>query len=92
MICKALKLCDGTCHLFPNPAEGQAVAVARVTRQIAAAGDTLPPLGSLPAICKLPGIKEICDIINNFAGNHNPLDDFDGDGFRCVHVRRYYEC
>jgi len=32
-------------------------------------------------ICKIPGIKEICKILENVFNNHIPLVDFDGDHF-----------
>lgn len=80
VICGAIDICKGTCHLFPEPSIGISAAVGRAKALIA---KKLPLglRGDLPAICDLPGVKKICDIIYGFANDHLPLDDADQDGF-----------
>lgn len=68
-------MCTGPCALFPPPAEGFEVAIARVQQTIVERG-VKQLRQPLPAICNLPLFKEICEIIFNFANNHEPLDDF----------------
>eukprot|EP00049_Salpingoeca_infusionum_P003095 m.63425 g.63425 ORF g.63425 m.63425 type:complete len:251 (-) comp11949_c0_seq1:1415-2167(-) len=79
VVCKAIGTCTGPCNLFPPPKEGMEVAVARATRHLVKSHPK--PLKDLPAICNLPVVKEICEIINNFGNNHFPIDDLDGDAF-----------
>jgi acyloxyacyl hydrolase len=84
VICTTLQLCDGTCRLFPAPTGGvQATAeLARARLSgLAQAGLRFNDGDNLPAICNHPEIKPICDLINNFASNHEPIDDLDHDLF-----------
>lgn len=78
VVCTAIKLCSGQCHLFPEPKGGLAAAVAQA-HKISRVEHLLRR--DLPAICNIPGIKELCELIYNFANNHDPLDDLDGDRY-----------
>ncbi len=65
VVCHALGICTGTCHIFPAPHEG-IVASSMNAQTVLRKKSIVVPVGSLPAICKIPGIKEICDIINRW--------------------------
>ena len=79
VVCLALGLCTResgeTCHLFPLPSDYRRRVDAIATRL------NLQRQSSLPTICNLPGIDEICAWIERFADQHDPLDDVDGDRF-----------
>ena len=78
MVCHAIKFCTGTCQLFPNATATFEEDVVRARSSVHVRA--LPPkVNALPAICNLPGVKELCDVIFNFANNHLPIDDLDGD-------------
>ena len=77
VICTTIKFCSGQCHLFPAPKEGLAAAAERAHATL---GGRLRFVRDLPKICNVPGIKELCNIINNFANNHDPIDDLDQVG------------
>eukprot|EP00035_Acanthoeca_spectabilis_P000993 m.76768 g.76768 ORF g.76768 m.76768 type:complete len:578 (-) comp10553_c0_seq2:4106-5839(-) len=91
VVCHAVALCAGGCSLFPPPPEGvlSRVVIARTGSLLKGTLDrhgvaprTAPPTPpGLPKICRLPGVRELCDIIYGFANNHLPLVDDDHDGF-----------
>ncbi len=85
MVCNAIKFCTGTCRLFPAPREGLEAAKIRASSALVRMGVRV---GDLPPICNLPALKEICDLINNFANNHYPLDDQDQDGYSPLNTLR----
>lgn len=71
------------CHLFPLPSNSlssydEKVRVDHLIKMATRARGR--PL-SFPKLCSYPVIKEICDIIDIFANDHEPLIDVDGDGF-----------
>ncbi|EDQ91273.1 uncharacterized protein MONBRDRAFT_34989 [Monosiga brevicollis MX1] len=86
VVCKAIGVCTGDCRLFPAPAEGMAQSVARARASLPFG--RLAAVQDLPAICDLPLLKDVCDIIYNWANNHEPLDDLDQDGFSPLHTLR----
>eukprot|EP00055_Hartaetosiga_balthica_P002540 m.4324 g.4324 ORF g.4324 m.4324 type:complete len:578 (+) comp2213_c0_seq1:258-1991(+) len=90
VICHSIEMCTGTCQLFPPPKEGLDAAVKRVQTHLDKRGllSSTEKLSDLPEICKIPGIKYICEIINNFGNNHEPLDDIDTDGYSPIHTLR----
>lgn len=83
VICASLKLCSGQCHLFPAPRAGLPAAIERARHVVAVRGAPVHLVAQprvsddLPKICNLPGVKVLCDLINNFANNHFPVDDLD---------------
>eukprot|EP00047_Mylnosiga_fluctuans_P002903 m.226476 g.226476 ORF g.226476 m.226476 type:complete len:702 (+) comp11429_c0_seq1:244-2349(+) len=83
VVCNAIGLCGGGgCHLFPPPKEGLEAAIETAKDMLMANNMVMPDLlKDMPAICKLPGIKEICDIIYRWGNDHYPLDDADKDDF-----------
>lgn len=84
VICHALKLChddpgQNQCRLFPSKTSlpislaERGAALRRRHPAFAAASSS--------KICTIPGIKEICKILENVFNNHLPLVDVDGDRF-----------
>eukprot|EP00730_Choanoeca_flexa_P011958 TRINITY_DN2975_c0_g1_i1.p1 TRINITY_DN2975_c0_g1~~TRINITY_DN2975_c0_g1_i1.p1 ORF type:complete len:580 (+),score=155.55 TRINITY_DN2975_c0_g1_i1:31-1740(+) len=83
VVCKALKVCNGSCSLFPPPKDGFDAALQRLNKQHSMLAMMAPP-----DICNWPIIARICKAINNFGNMHEPLDDIDGDGFSPLHTLR----
>jgi len=78
-----LKLCTDAagheCRLFP-PRFSSPISLAQSGSNLR---DRHPSLRSLSAstACTIPGIKEICEILDNVFKSHIPLLDYDGDHF-----------
>ncbi|CAF1649860.1 unnamed protein product [Adineta ricciae] len=69
-VCHTLKFCrndpgQSECRLFPKRKSSRSYGSA----------------DSKASICDLPGMKEICDLLNKVFNNHLPLIDLDGDRF-----------
>ena len=78
VVCHAMNACDGTCHLFPPPPEGIVAEASAAKQNSSLVADTFT---GPPAICKLPGMAQLCKIIFGFADDNLPVEDADGDGF-----------
>lgn len=77
--CQGLGFCftdtgEEQCHLFPKPKVSR---VFNAGRKRAA-----------PNICELPGIKEICKLIDKIFDGHMPAVDLDGDRFSVMKTFR----
>ncbi|CAG2203667.1 AOAH [Mytilus edulis] len=77
--CQGLGFCftdtgEEQCHLFPKPKVSR---VFNARRKRAA-----------PNICELPGIKEICKLIDKIFDGHMPAVDIDGDRFSVMKTFR----
>jgi acyloxyacyl hydrolase len=83
VICHALKLCTDSagheCRLFP-PRFSSPISLAQRGSNLR---DRHPSLRSLSTstACTIPGIEEICKILDNVFKSHIPLLDYDGDHF-----------
>ena len=84
VICHALKLChddpgQNQCRLFPSKTS----LPISLAEQGAALRRRHPAFSAVSSskICTIPGIKEICKILENVFNNHVPLVDVDGDRF-----------
>ena len=90
--CHSVDLCrqDGPqmCHLFPIPpsVRDPSEMVQEATKL--ALSKRGRPFLDLPAICKLPVIKDVCKVIDNFKDDNEPIDDTDGDKFSQLHTFR----
>ena len=84
VICHSLDICHDdpgqlTCQLFPSKIstslslEERGIRLRHRHSYVSAVQDS--------KLCTLPGIKEICKILDNVFKNHIPLLDFDGDRF-----------
>lgn len=81
MICHALKICSDQsgqpkCRIYPSK-NGFEERVRTLRRRHPYVEDKLPGI----KVCDIPGIKEICKIIDNVFNNEFPLVDFDHDHF-----------
>ncbi len=82
VICHSLKICTdaaGQCRLFPSKISSS-ISLAQRGANLLHRHPTLEPLFTSKA-CEIPGIKEICKILENVFNNHIPLLDLDGDRF-----------
>jgi acyloxyacyl hydrolase len=83
VICHGLKICtDGgqnECRLFPSKSSSS-MSIAQRGSDLRQRHPSLLPLFA-SKICTIPGIEEICKILENVFNNHIPLLDFDGDHF-----------
>ncbi|XP_062500916.1 acyloxyacyl hydrolase-like [Corticium candelabrum] len=91
IVCLALGMCTNEtghiCHIFPLPERADSPALSkRVQRanQIARSVNGYSRLSP----CSLPGISEICKLIDRFADDHLPLYDVDGDKFSLLETFR----
>jgi acyloxyacyl hydrolase len=67
------------CQLFPSKSSSP-ISIAQRGSNLRYNHPSLLPLFTSKA-CTIPGIKEICKILENVFKNHIPLLDFDGDRF-----------
>lgn len=94
IVCLAIELCRNetgqVCHLFPLPQHSDSQALAR--RIVQARQTAQSVLGLHPSVqldpCSLPGVSEICKLIEKFAEDHFPLYDVDGDRFSEIETFR----
>ncbi|CAF0795333.1 unnamed protein product [Adineta ricciae] len=82
VICHALKICTDDagqpeCRLFPKKST---LTVAQSGFKLRHRHRSRLSLTD-SKVCTLPGIREICKILDNVFNNHIPLLDFDGDHF-----------
>ncbi|XP_067652318.1 acyloxyacyl hydrolase-like isoform X3 [Haliotis asinina] len=88
-ICHALPFCytepgHQRCQAYPSPSTGFEFAVRKRREVMRQHGITLEKAD----ICNLPGIKEICEYIDNIFDSHEPGVDIDKDGFSTVETLR----
>lgn len=93
VVCLAIGLCRNdtgqVCHLFPLPYHVDSPALARRVLQARKTAQLLINKGHVNLDpCSLPGVSEICKLIDNFADNHLPLYDVDGDYFSILDTFR----
>ena len=93
VVCLAIDLCKNetgqVCHLYPLPHHVDSHALARRVQQARQTAQSLVSYGHVNLDpCSLPGVAEICKLIDNFADNHLPLYDVDGDHFSTVDTFR----
>ncbi len=58
-MCQSIKLCTGTCHVFPAPTEGVEAASARASSDLKRLGMDVQ---ANPSLCEIPAIKVLCDV------------------------------
>lgn len=96
-VCYAIGLCKHDtatmCHLFPLPTNAFSSSFKDTHQGV----DALVNLAttargrsffSLAKLCSISIFKPICQLIDKFANNHEPIDDSDGDGFSTLHTFR----
>jgi acyloxyacyl hydrolase len=84
VICHSLKICTDDpgqpeCRLFPSKISSS-LSIAQRGANLRNRHSSQLSLSASKA-CEIPGIKEICKILENVFNNHIPLLDFDGDHF-----------
>ena len=84
VICHSLKICFDTpgqpeCRMFPPKIESS-MSLAQRGANLRQRHPSILALSKSKA-CEIPGISEICKILENVFNNHIPLLDFDGDRF-----------
>ncbi|XP_071089043.1 acyloxyacyl hydrolase-like isoform X3 [Haliotis cracherodii] len=88
-ICHALPFCHTDpghqrCQAYPSPSTGFEFGVRKRREVMKQHGLSVEKAD----ICNLPGIKEICDYIDNIFDKHDPGVDVDTDGFSTVETLR----
>ena len=83
VICHSLKFCKDDpgqpkCRIYPSKSTISDVQRASDLRR---QHPLINQYQANPKICDIPGIKEICKILENVFNNHIPMVDFDGDRF-----------
>ena len=87
LVCYAIELCKKDtkemCHLFPLPKHYKEpdIVDTAIKNSMLRARVVRGRKFKFPDLCKLPLVDRICKIIDNFGGNHLPVDDLDGDYF-----------
>ncbi|CAH1270439.1 AOAH [Branchiostoma lanceolatum] len=92
VVCHAIGFCKvdpghQACHLFPVPKGGMEAALRR-TQPMYQEVKKMRQQHGYADICNIPGIKEICDIINRAFNSHLPAEDLDKDGFSTIKTFR----
>ncbi|XP_077983383.1 acyloxyacyl hydrolase-like [Glandiceps talaboti] len=90
-ICHALTFCkteppNPACHLYPAPPGGLEASIKR--SKLRAAKYDFRDLVSSDICDILPGLKQICEIIEGKLNDHEPAVDFDSDGFSTIDILR----
>ncbi|XP_070574298.1 acyloxyacyl hydrolase-like isoform X2 [Ptychodera flava] len=90
-ICHALTFCkteppNPACHLYPAPPGGLMESIKRSKMQAAKHG--LRDIVNSDICDVLPGLKQICEIIEGKLTNHDPVVDLDDDGFSTIDILR----
>ncbi|CAH1779026.1 unnamed protein product [Owenia fusiformis] len=94
VICHALHLCtvdegQPQCHLFPVPKDVSIQDRAMKYSNYGTSGLAWKHRRKEPfSVCKLPGIKILCDWIERIFDDHNPALDIDGDNFSTFQTLR----
>ncbi len=84
VVCHSIKFCTDDpgqpkCRLFPhNTSSSDSISERRENPRLRHRSILSP---SESKVCEIPGIKEICKLLENVFNNHVPLVDFDGDRF-----------
>jgi acyloxyacyl hydrolase len=83
VICHALKFCSddpgqAKCRIYPS---NSSLPVPQRALNLLQQHPLINSFLIEAKICDIPGIKEICQIINNVFNNHMPLVDLDRDRF-----------
>ncbi|XP_065191955.1 acyloxyacyl hydrolase-like [Sycon ciliatum] len=92
------------CHIFPLPSALQHMAPDRLSEHVqtlhtgyvqrarmhknSAVRQAATVGSALVDFCKLPGIEEICKIVERWTNDNRPLDDLDLDGFSMLPTAR----
>jgi acyloxyacyl hydrolase len=84
VICHSLKICTDDagqpeCRLFPSNTSSS-LSLAQRGANLRQRHPSILSLSQSKA-CEIPGIKEICKLLENVFNNHIPLMDLDGDHF-----------
>jgi acyloxyacyl hydrolase len=85
VICHSLKICTDDagqpeCRLFPSNTSSSSLSLAQRGANLRQRHSSILSLSQSKA-CEIPGIKEICKLLENVFNNHIPLMDVDGDHF-----------
>jgi acyloxyacyl hydrolase len=83
VICHALKFCKDDpgqpkCHIYPLKSS---ISVSQRAFNLRQQHSFINSYQANPKICDVPGIKEICKILDNVFDNHMPILDLDRDKF-----------
>ncbi|CAF4105413.1 unnamed protein product, partial [Rotaria sordida] len=83
VICHSLKFCkdepdQGKCRLYPSKSP---ILFTERVLNFRQRHSSIDLHINDPKICEIPGIKEICKILENIFNNHMPAIDFDQDRF-----------
>ncbi|XP_070574301.1 acyloxyacyl hydrolase-like [Ptychodera flava] len=90
-ICHALTFCkteppNPACHLYPALPGGLMASIKRSKMRAAAYG--FRDIVNSDICDVLPGLKQICEIIEGKLDDHDPVVDFDSDGFSTIDILR----
>ena len=83
VICHALKFCKDDpgqpkCRIYPTHSSD---SLTQRAEELRLQHPFINSYSNDPKICEIPGIKEICKIIENVFNNHDPMVDLDHDRF-----------